>query len=307
VTTALIYLYQILGLGDFEEIASADNIRSYTTLECTTDALTVGIQYVFNSQVWYTRGDIKNGNTYTDTASIIWQSTIDRIARHSPTTLSDDALPNNHLNEQQKKKFANRVKSFGAAGKRTTAQATAAAAHILKIQEHLPEDTTEVWTDGSSLGNPGPSGAGVLIKSTGKQPHHKHFYALGTSTNQVSEIWAVGGAFETLLEDAPAGIQIRVFTDSMFAIKCITGKWHSKKHFTIVEQVRKRMKALVCMGKQVRFHHVAGHADIAENEEVDVLAKAGAETSSFSPTNINISAIAKDYNFNYLLGTNDTT
>jgi ribonuclease HI len=307
VTTALIYLYQILGLGDFDEIASAGSIRRYTTLECTTDALTVGIQYVFNSQVWYTRGDIKNGNTYTDTAIIIWQSTIDRIARHSPTTLSDDALPNNHLNEQQKKKFANRVKSFGAAGKRTTAQAIAAAAHILTIQEHLPEDTIEVWTDGSSLGNPGPSGAGVLIKSTGKQPHHKHSYALGTSTNQVSEIWAVGGAFETLLDDAPAGIQIRVFTDSMFAIKCITGKWHSKKHFTIVEQVRKRMKALVCMGKQVRFHHVAGHADIAENEEVDVLAKAGAETSSFSPTNINISAIAKDYNFNYLLGTNDTT
>ena len=93
----------------------------------------------------------------------------------------------------------------------------------------------------------------------------------------------------------------------MYAIKCITGKWHTKKHFSIVEQVRKRMKALVSMGKQVRFHHVAGHADIAENEEVDALAKSGADTSSFSPTNIDINAIAKDYSFNYLLDTNNAT
>lgn len=120
---------------------------------------------------------------------------------------------------------------------RSASQAAAAAQHAKKLQDKLPAGAIEVWTDGSSIGNPGPSGAGVIIKITKQPSICENSYALGTSTNQASELWAIGGALETIVQDTNTfpGNAIHVFSDSQFAINCTTGKFHSTKLFSLVD------------------------------------------------------------------------
>lgn len=56
----------------------------------------------------------------------------------------------------------------------------------------------EVYIDGATAGNPGPSGAGILIKGNGE--HHRYAIALGTMTNHEAEYHALLHALKICLE-----------------------------------------------------------------------------------------------------------
>jgi ribonuclease HI len=265
--------------------------------------LLTGIQYLINSAVLFTREHIKAGGRIDNVAKLICKSTIARIAHLAPTMLTNSSLPGNHFSEEDLKSFAKKVKSFGASGKRTQEQATAAAAHAAELVDSLPQNSIQIWTDGSKLGKGkrGPTGAGAMITKTGTDtPTHLLTYHLGEGTNQLGEIWAIGGALETVvgeLDNDNTGIHI--FSDSDYAIKCISGVYVSKTHYNIVKHVIALRNLLP--KNLVQFHHVAGHAGIPGNEAADELANAGAKVSEREQITHDLPFIAATYGFNHQL------
>ena len=192
----------------------------------------------------------------------------------APAALTDEQLPGNKFSIEEKADYASRVRSYGASGKRSPAQMVAAREAAAKIQADLPDHAIEIWTDGSRIGKeiPGPSGAGAVIMSKGAVEQELVFY-LGESTNQAAELWAIGGALESLPVSFTGEREVHVFTDSQFSIDCLMGRCFSPIHFHRIAKIRKIARGLGCA---VRYHHVAGHVGIPGNKHADKLANVGA-------------------------------
>ena len=144
----------------------------------------------------------------------------------------------------------------------------------------------------------------MIIKTGALAASHELIYQLGESTNQVAEIWAIGGALTTIREDVLAkGAEIHIFSDSEFSIKCLRGIYTSKIHHNIIKHVLNLIDSFP--RNTVIFHHVAGHAGIPGNEIADALANMGAKLSESSPSTLDLPTIAKTYGFNHQLFRDD--
>ena len=136
----------------------------------------------------------------------------------------------------------------------------------------------------------------MYVKRKGQEPTEITYY-LGDSTNQVAEIWAIGGALEHLTEQGEDKDEAHIFSDSQFALDCLTGKIFSQKHFYIIAKVKKLIRN---REGAVHYHHVAGHANITENDCADKLAKAGAEYSKTHSSLLDLEDVLDHYSFNYM-------
>jgi ribonuclease HI len=286
----------------YNNLKNHQNKNSNTKKPKTHNLLT-GIQYLINSEILFTREHLKAGGRIDNVAKLICKATIARIAHLAPTVLTNSSLPGNHFSEEDLKLFAKKVKSYGASGKRSREQATAAAAHAAELVNSLPNNSIQIWTDGAMLGDGerGPTGAGAMIAETGSYtPSHRLKYHLGEGTNQLGKIWAIGGALETVIGDINAdNVGIHIFSDSEYAIKCITGAHTSKTHYNIVKHV---IALLGLIPKNlVQFHQVAGHAGIPGNKAADELANAGAVHSERELKSHDLSYIAETFGFNHQL------
>lgn len=79
----------------------------------------------------------------------------------------------------------------------------------------------EIWFDGACRGNPGPSGAGVLLRYEGGEERLQR--ALGRKTNNEAEYEALILGLETALERGATSV--RVFGDSKLVIEQAAGRW----------------------------------------------------------------------------------
>jgi len=274
------------------------NKRSNTKRDKTQQTL-IGFQYLINSTILFTREHLKAGGRIGDVSKLICNSAIARVAYLAPNVLTKAALPGNRFTEEELRNFAKKVKSFGASGKRMLEQATASAAHADSLVCSLPPNSIQIWTAGSTSGKDarGPTGAGALVKETGNEiPTHRLAYHLGDSTNQVAIFWAIGGALETMRWDNSAEVKdIHVFSDSVFAINCITGLGTPREQHDIVKYV----SALVALfPNTVHFHLIAGHAGI---DAADEIARKGAEYSERKKKLFDLPNIAKSFGFNHQL------
>lgn len=136
-----------------------------------------------------------------------------------------------------------------------------------------------IYTDGSSLGNPGPGGYGIVMTAG---PHRKELsqgYRL--TTNNRMELLAVIIALETLL--IPRS-EVTVYTDSQYVVNAVEKKWlfgWEKKSFTGKKNADLWMRFLkIYRQHQVRFIWVKGHAGHRENERCDRLAVAAAQSGN---------------------------
>lgn len=128
-----------------------------------------------------------------------------------------------------------------------------------------------VYTDGSSLGNPGPGGYGIVLMS-GK---HRREISEGfrKTTNNRMELLAVIVALETL---KGTGHSVMIYSDSKYVVEAVEKGWvfnWQKKGFKSKKNPDLWSRFLKIYPKHnVRFQWVKGHANIPENERCDKLA-----------------------------------
>lgn len=144
------------------------------------------------------------------------------------------------------------------------------------------DKTTIIFTDGASLGNPGPGGFGALVIRAGE------VFEIGGSekhtTNNRMELTAFIKAFEGL-KDVKEDELFVVYTDSSYLINGITKwiySWEKRNWITqnkepvlnkdLWEEILELTK-----NKNIDWQHVPGHAGVPGNEKVDSIASSFAK------------------------------
>ena len=143
----------------------------------------------------------------------------------------------------------------------------------------------ELYSDGSSRGNPGPGGYGTLLRYTAPAGNvHERELSQGyveTTNNRMELMGAIVG-FEAL--NRPCHVDF--YSDSQYVIKAFTDNWiagwlrrgwkNAQKQPVKNVDLWKRLIAAV-EPHDVEFHWVRGHAGHPENERCDELATAAAD------------------------------
>ena len=116
----------------------------------------------------------------------------------------------------------------------------------MKTKNYINE--LEIYVDGCSKGNPGPSGVGiVIIDSTNPQNKqilfkNGYFIEEGDITNQDAEFWAVIKALDLAANYCVK--HIKIYSDSQLVIKELNREFriHKEKHRKFVEKIRNKEK-----------------------------------------------------------------
>jgi len=126
------------------------------------------------------------------------------------------------------------------------------------------EETIYLYTDGACSCNPGPAGAGVLMRYLHHEKRISKF--LGHATNNIAELTAIKIGLESVTDNSKL---IVVYTDSQYSIGVLSNPtWKPKKNKELIKEI----KDLISTFKSVDFQWVKGHADSTENNIVDELA-----------------------------------
>ena len=129
----------------------------------------------------------------------------------------------------------------------------------------------EIFTDGSSRGNPGPGGYGLVLRYRGKEKEISAGYRM--TTNNRMELLAVIVALEQL---KTADIAVEIHSDSKYVIDSITKGWvfgWQRKGFKGKKNTDLWQRYLLLHSKfKLTFVWVRGHNGHPENERCDVLA-----------------------------------
>ena len=137
-------------------------------------------------------------------------------------------------------------------------------------------DILEIYTDGSSRGNPGRGGYGIVLKWKNTRKEISAGYRL--TTNNRMELLAVIVALESLTRK---NIRIRITTDSKYVVDAVEKKWvfgWVKKQFKGKKNKDLWLRFLeIYKQHSITFHWVKGHATHAENNRCDQLATEAAD------------------------------
>ncbi len=135
-----------------------------------------------------------------------------------------------------------------------------------------------IHADGGSRGNPGPAGAGAVIRDEFGNVVGSVSEFLGKRTNNFAEYEAVILAFQLLMKLVPEGkrseTEVTVKLDSELVVKQVN-KLYKVKHPTMKEQFA-RLAQVAAAFKKVSFTHVPR----AENSDADALANEAMDRGS---------------------------
>ena len=139
------------------------------------------------------------------------------------------------------------------------------------ISELSPASTShiEIYTDGATSGNPGPSGLGVVLRWGA---HHREIHQyIGNATNNIAELMAIKVGLEAVKH--PRRMPVKVFTDSQYALGVLTGQYKARSNRELINDIR----ALMTHFPDLQIIKVKGHAGDPLNERVDELARLAIE------------------------------
>jgi len=137
--------------------------------------------------------------------------------------------------------------------------------------------TLIIYTDGSSRGNPGPGGYGIVLQWGDKEKEISQGFRL--TTNNRMELMGVIVALESLTRN---DILVTIYTDSKYIVDSVEKRWldgwiktdfkggkKNKDLWTRYYQLSRKFK--------IKFVWVKGHAENVLNNRCDELATAAAD------------------------------
>lgn len=128
----------------------------------------------------------------------------------------------------------------------------------------------EIFTDGSSLGNPGAGGYCAILRYKGVEKVVSG--GEDNTTNNRMELLAVIEALKALKEPC----EVELFSDSTYVTEAIStwlNNW-IKKDFKNVKNVDLWLEFIECSKKHtIKSNWVRGHSGHDENERCDLIAK----------------------------------
>ena len=130
-----------------------------------------------------------------------------------------------------------------------------------------------VYTDGSSRGNPGPGGYGIVMQKYGTDYIKEFSEGYRKTTNNRMELMAVIVALEKIKQPPQ---YVHIYTDSKYVSESVEKKWvdsWEKKGFKNKKNSDLWMRFLKIFRKHsVRFFWIKGHNNNPRNERCDFLA-----------------------------------
>ena len=137
-----------------------------------------------------------------------------------------------------------------------------------------------LYTDGSSLGNPGPGGYGIILEWVGMSYEKEFSAGFSRTTNNRMELLAVIKGLE-LLKKSP--MEVIVYSDSKYVVDAVEKKWlfdwkkkkfKGKKNSDLWERFLKVYKK-----HKIYFQWIRGHNNHPQNERCDQLAVTAAKNT----------------------------
>jgi ribonuclease HI len=133
-----------------------------------------------------------------------------------------------------------------------------------------------IYTDGSSRGNPGPGGYGVVLKY--KQHRKELSQGFRKTTNNRMELMAVIVGLEALKDE---GQEVLIYSDSKYVVDSVEKGWiwgWEKKGF-LGKKNKDLWQRFIKVYKKhtIKFQWLKGHAGDLENEICDKLAVRSSE------------------------------
>lgn len=136
----------------------------------------------------------------------------------------------------------------------------------------------DVYTDGSSLGNPGPGGwAAIILDVQEEGEKAKTILQGGKSnvTNNQMEMMAIAEALGWIQKNGPKKAKIRLHSDSSLVVNTINDGWKRKANLSLWRKMDRARKDL-----DIEWIWVKGHAENEWNNTADELAVSQAEKIS---------------------------
>ncbi len=114
------------------------------------------------------------------------------------------------------------------------------------------EKSIEMYVDGASRGNPGPSAYAFLIVKNSKEEIHQGFGYIGNQTNNIAEYTAIINGLRAAFKFTNG--TIKVYSDSALVVKQLNKQYqvrarHISKLYTEVNNLKNKFK-------KIEFTHV---------------------------------------------------